>query len=59
MTSPSVTSKHWRPEMYTYTVETVDQLTAITTRLLRYGIGFRASYDNNEAHWVIELTGAH
>ena len=45
--------------MYTYTVETVDQLTAITTRLLRYGIGFRAFYDNNEAHWVIELTGAH
>lgn len=45
--------------MYTYTVETVDQLTAITTRLLRYGIGFRAFYDNNEGHWVIELTGAH
>lgn len=43
--------------MYTYTVETIEDLIAITSGLLRESIGFRAFFLRGS--WVIELTGAH
>lgn len=45
--------------MYTYHAETVEDLVAITSGLLREGIGFRASFNHTTGNWIIELTGAH
>lgn len=45
--------------MYTYRVESISDMMAITSYLLRHNIGFRAFYDHGDSHWVIELSGAH
>lgn len=45
--------------MYTYYAQSISDMMAITSYLLRHSIGFRAFYDHGDSHWVIELTGAH
>jgi hypothetical protein len=44
--------------MYTYCADDYDALIEITSRLLKEGVGFRAFWDTEMSHWVIELTGA-
>jgi len=44
--------------MYVYRVETIADMMAITSYLLRNNIFFRAFYDHGDSHWVIELAGA-